>query len=510
VLGIGTIWTSKGLLTGAGGADPRFTGAQATAAYQSIFNTAIVSVPVENTGEAGTRDSHWRESVFNNEIMTGFLNNGQSNPLSRVTAASLADLGYVVNLAAAENFTPLSPAGLTDSSLPLVSGTILAITDGFTILDPAESDASGTTQLKPQSLLEAPLRTLLTPLPTTGTIRDSLASLIFSPLPGTHLVTVNSGATTANVDFGNRALASVAGRFVFYNQSKFDGNDAAANASDDAAIASDKAALLPGATSSLTNYTSYNRGLNGIMVDIAGLPAATLSASDFDFKVGNSDTPGSWTTLATAPAVTVRPNAGAGGSSRVELVWASGAAIKQWLQVTVKANASTGLTTPDVFYLGNAVGESGNVAGDYSVSLSDELLARNNPVSIVPGTTVINRFDYNRDGTVSVIDQLLSRNNITTAVTKLKQITVPAALQASGLTAQAIIAAVIDNGVDRLAIDGVTANFDSTPTHSALRPQAMRSAGNGRPADSFTRADHAARAIKAEVDNDLLDLIVRR
>src|SRR5205085_2665199 len=45
--------------------------------------------------------------------------------------------------------------------------------------------------------------------------------------------------------------ATVAGRFVFYNQSKFDGNNAAANASDDAAIATDKIALLPGGTSTL-------------------------------------------------------------------------------------------------------------------------------------------------------------------------------------------------------------------------------------------------------------------
>src|SRR4029078_10980329 len=128
-----------------------------------------------------------------------------------------------------------------------------------------------------------------------------------------------------------------------------------------------------------------------------------------------------------------------GGSSRVTLIWPSGTgAIKQWLQVTVKANGNTGLTRPDGFYFCNAVGESGNVPGDYSVSLSDELLARNNPVSIVPGATVTNKFDYNRDGTVSVIDQLLARNNITTALSKLKQITFPAVLQASGLTAQGL------------------------------------------------------------------------
>src|SRR4029450_251672 len=106
-----------------------------------------------------------------------------------------------------------------------------------------------------------------------------------------------------------------------------------------------------------------------------------------------------------APTVSVRPAPGAPGSTRVTLIWPTGAAIKQWLQVTVKANGNTGLAVPDVFYFGNAVGESGNVAGDYSVSITDEIIARNNPVSINPGTTVTNRFDYNRDGTVSVVDQ---------------------------------------------------------------------------------------------------------
>ena len=222
--------------------------------------------------------------------------------------------------------------------------------------------------------------------------------------------------------------ATIAGRHVFYNQSKFDGNDAAANAADDAAIATDKVALLPGGTSSFANYTSYNRGLNGIMVDIADLPAGGRAGGERLRVQGRQQRHAAalGRRLAAAPTISMRPGAGVGGSSRVTLIWPSGTgAIKQWLQVTVKANANTGLATPDVFYFGNAVGESGNVPGDYSVSLSDELLARNNPVSIVPGTTVTNKFDFNRDGTVSVIDQLLSRNNITTAVSKLKQITVP-------------------------------------------------------------------------------------
>lgn len=36
--------------------------------------------------------------------MTGFLNRG-SNPLSRISVGSLADLGYVVNVAAADGYS---------------------------------------------------------------------------------------------------------------------------------------------------------------------------------------------------------------------------------------------------------------------------------------------------------------------------------------------------------------------------------------------------------------------
>jgi hypothetical protein len=105
VLGIGTIWSAKGLLSGAGGSNPLFTGTNAVAAYNQIFGTNATGVPVENSGGSGTRDSHWRESVFGAELMTGYLNSGVANPLSRVTVASLADLGYTVDMNAADAYT---------------------------------------------------------------------------------------------------------------------------------------------------------------------------------------------------------------------------------------------------------------------------------------------------------------------------------------------------------------------------------------------------------------------
>ena len=46
---------------------------------------------------------HWRQSVFGDELMTPAFT-GNVHPLSRVTVASLADLGYVVNLAAADAY----------------------------------------------------------------------------------------------------------------------------------------------------------------------------------------------------------------------------------------------------------------------------------------------------------------------------------------------------------------------------------------------------------------------
>lgn len=110
VLGFGTLWLPQGLnlLAGSGGSDPYFTGVQARAAFDRIGGTAYtggLKVPLENMGGPGTAESHWRESVFGTELMTGFVTIGVANPLSVVTVASLHDEAYVVNYAAADPYT---------------------------------------------------------------------------------------------------------------------------------------------------------------------------------------------------------------------------------------------------------------------------------------------------------------------------------------------------------------------------------------------------------------------
>jgi predicted neuraminidase len=217
-------------------------------------------------------------------------------------------------------------------------------------------------------------------------------------------------AVDGEVEDSAVTVNGVVARHVFYNNSKWDGHagfargDPAANEFDDGAIATDKQALLPGQTGTFANYTSYPRGINGIMVDIQGL-ADPIAVGDgdlgeFDFKYGNDDTPDDWLPAPTPLEVTVRDIGG--GVHRVTFIWADKAIPnKNWLQVTVKEHPNTGLAADDVFYFGNTVGEN---TGDFRVDYSDAfdiiwpLLGT--PLPIGPDHVA----DINRDGRIDYSD----------------------------------------------------------------------------------------------------------
>ena len=111
VLGFGIIWDSFGLIEnpsvgGNPSADTHFTGPLARAAFESAGGRNYrggAIVPLENGGKQGSADSHWRESVFENELMTPFLSAG-IEPFSRITIESMADLGYEVDPSVADNY----------------------------------------------------------------------------------------------------------------------------------------------------------------------------------------------------------------------------------------------------------------------------------------------------------------------------------------------------------------------------------------------------------------------
>jgi hypothetical protein len=122
VLGFGVLWGFEGLLANPSvlpnhDSDPQidshFPDPATVAAFDAAGGTNYhdgEKVPVENLNGLTTADVHWRESVLDNELMTGFVS-PDPQPLSAITIASFAAEGYSVNPAAADAYSlPLAAA----------------------------------------------------------------------------------------------------------------------------------------------------------------------------------------------------------------------------------------------------------------------------------------------------------------------------------------------------------------------------------------------------------------
>ena len=105
------------------------------------------------------------------------------------------------------------------------------------------------------------------------------------------------------------------------------------------------------------------------------------------------------------------------------MTWVNNTIQNEWLQVTVLADADTGLSANDVFYYGNAVGETGNSTTDAQVTLADANAAQSHETSTA---NITNVYDFNRDGQVNAQDVSIAGANLTTAANALNLISVPA------------------------------------------------------------------------------------
>ena len=119
VLGFGTLWSRKNLISGTGSMDPRFTGEASVREFGELDPDGGAAVPLANTGGAGTREGHWRELIFGDELLTGFLS-GANRPLSRLSVASFEDIGYDVDYSQADpfdlpSFRDLAAMGITEA-----------------------------------------------------------------------------------------------------------------------------------------------------------------------------------------------------------------------------------------------------------------------------------------------------------------------------------------------------------------------------------------------------------
>jgi hypothetical protein len=224
------------------------------------------------------------------------------------------------------------------------------------------------------------------------------------------VATMGRGAwALRNVSSFLSSPSSVVNRGLFY---------AGATGSSASSSLSDKVALLPGQASTFSNYTNYSRGLNGIVVDVAGLPSSTTNtqlAASLQFANWNGiDVSGFVALPGTAiPTVTITFGAGVGGAARATITFPDNTLQNTWLQVTVLANATTGLAANDVFYFGNVIAEvnQGNTATRLRVNAADTSAVRNNQSTGTNSAGVTNIYDINRDGRVNAFDTSIVRNN---------------------------------------------------------------------------------------------------
>ena len=211
----------------------------------------------------------------------------------------------------------------------------------------------------------------------------------------------------------DRATASsVSAVKLFYDNSKFNKNveGVGAGTTDDKAIDTTKTAYLPGAgTANFSNISCLHRwhqrhhGRPG-----HGRRAWQSQRQRLHVPRGHSTTrPASGPRPRLPRRFRCAPAAGTGGGDRVELTWTDGSITQEFLEVTVHADANTGLSAPYTFFYGSVIANTGT--GDTGAlaitSSTDENAARSHS-----GTaTVTNIYDFNKDGFVNSSDENAAR-----------------------------------------------------------------------------------------------------
>jgi sulfatase modifying factor 1 len=181
-------------------------------------------------------------------------------------------------------------------------------------------------------------------------------------------------------------------------------------------------------TLSFNNLLNSSHGINGIGFDIARLPTgAALSLQDFNFQVSPQgvfsellNPPQNWASAPIPSMVSTTALPGTENLSRVSIEWPNNAIENRWLRITVKFNANTGLTEPEVYYLGHLRGETTGPSGNvFSVSYAQDLL----PIRLNLGTNVSasSAVDIDKNGLIQFADIVAMRTN---AASQLTQITI--------------------------------------------------------------------------------------
>jgi len=291
-------------------------------AFQRRENTGGFSL---HTGSSILSLSYWVRLVRDGDSFTGYLSpDGLAwNPVGSDIIV-MNEYVYVGLAATAHSFSGVCTATFEDVQIyeypwkPIVAVDSLVTTDSTPSLSGEVDDPTATIQVS----VDGNTYPAVNNGDGTWTLDDDTISPLLDPgIYDVAVVATNVDGYGVDGTVNELVVISpyVVGRYVFYNNSAGDGNNPAANAADDAAIDSGKAALLPGHMPGPANYTSYSRGINGVMVDIDGLTGIP-TLDDFSLRMSDPSDPSGWTAAPT-PAISVRFGQGVGGSDRVTLIW---------------------------------------------------------------------------------------------------------------------------------------------------------------------------------------------
>ena len=328
----------------------------------------------------------------------------------------------IADMADASITAPSGLANLTGMTVVLSSfhaGDVLSVPSVFGISGITSSYSTGTLSLSGSNSV-ANYQKLLRLINYDNTSGGPGVSSFTATVTATDGV-LASNPVTATIN-SNVLSGEVLGNRLFYNGSKYDNNHTAIEpASDALAIASDKIGFNGSGTATFASVSSFSKGITGVMVDLqSGLGAhGSISLADISFKTspaysaGTYNNIGTWNTAPTPSGFSVILGGGTNGSDRIEITWNAGDIANEWLEVNVDSNVNTGLSSPDIFYFGNAVGDSGlgNTATQINVDPSDVTAARDNVSPAIGTTPAWKAFDFNKDGIINASDVTLSRNN---------------------------------------------------------------------------------------------------
>jgi len=256
--------------------------------------------------------------------------------------------------------------------------------------------------------------------------------------------------------------ASVVGSSVVYSEWTGWGPGFA----DNKVMAREAANPQPLSYANLINSAAGITNINFFTDSLANVDA--ISLSDFEFQVSplgafdeSAHPPATWQSSAVLPSVAA--GRGFGTSSSINLSWPPQSVLNRWLRVTLKANQNTGLSSPEVFYIGHLLGEvTGETNGVYTVSFADIAEIRSRVGQDVGASSW---HDIDKNALISFADISAMRGNIGAQLTN---ITIPD-MDGGGGGGSALMQTGISGSVSGYnKLDGWTVKVDSA---SSVVPQ---------------------------------------